>query len=1227
MKKTGSPQAVIGLMLTTLSLVVMTGWLTHRPAWVQVQTEFKGMVFNCALCFFAIGVAVMLPASNRAGRVATGWAVITLTGLVLLQNAVDINLPIDWRQLHEWLGDANPNPGRIQINTGVGLMLCGTALVLIESTPSRLRDAFVQIAILGAMVTGLAGLMGSSWRFDLIYPSLRWPHMAVLSALAMMLAAAGLWAVRVRTGGARVRYQLREDNRIGVIGAVILAVTGLTIGFAALSAQVTMLEQTLSDKLGPMLENRTLLFHDTVGSSLDKAEQAAQRISAIHFPSQFDQGQYDAATIVQLRESMQSLYASGFSGVAFLDTHNRELLREGVFVETPPIQVDLGMNTPVTLLWGDAYYLNSRIKIFNNGTWIGTFVSERPLPDLTERFFNARHIGQTGEIGLCFDGGKTRLSCFPQSPNERNVVYASRKGTNGKPTAMSLAVAGKEGQRIGHDYRDKNTLAAYRPLAPGLGLVVKQDTEELFQPIREQVQWTLPLLLLFVGAGALALRYQVKAIATQLLRSEADARENEQRIGAIFDNVAEGIITLDETGIIESFNSAAAVIFGYAQHEAIGQNVQILLPPNMSQWCYLQRATQHITTELSGRRKNGKTFPMEFSTSEIRFDSRRLVTVIARDITGKKQAEAALFAEKERLLVTLGSIGDAVIATDTEGRVTYMNPIAESITGWRNEEALGQKSQMVFEIVDERTNEPALNPVEIVLKQEKPAGLAENTVLVSRSSARFAIEDSAAPIRNRSGEIIGVVLVFHDVSEARKMAALMSHQASHDDLTGLINRREFERHLKVSLQPEAGTNTEHTLLCMDLDRFKIVNDTSGHEAGDELLRQLGSLLQAQLRRSDRLARLGGDEFSVLLTNCSTGPALRVAEKLLRVVSEFRFVWKEKAFPVGISIGLVTYTNTGITPPEVLRMGDAACYVAKDKGRNRVQVYTSDDNTLVRREGEAGLLGRIRQAQDENGFVLYAQRIVSLKKFPCADSRNGDHFELLLRMKENDRVVPPMAFIPVAERYGLMTELDRWVIKAAFSSYVDWNARSRAPATYAINLSGASINDENFLAFVLEQFEQYAVPPDRICFEITETSAIANLNRAAVLIEKLRSIGCRFSLDDFGTGMSSFAYLKHLPVDYLKIDGAFVKDMVVDPISFAMVESINHIGHVMGIRTIAEFVESDALVLALRKVGVDFAQGYGIEKPMPLDHVLRERHADLDREEAHVVRSGVEVRGE
>jgi len=423
----------------------------------------------------------------------------------------------------------------------------------------------------------------------------------------------------------------------------------------------------------------------------------------------------------------------------------------------------------------------------------------------------------------------------------------------------------------------------------------------------------------------------------------------------------------------------------------------------------------------------------------------------------------------------------------------------------------------------------------------------------------------------------------------------MSHQAAHDPLTGLVNRGEFEHRLEMALQNAKNQNRRHTVLYLDLDQFKIINDTCGHGAGDEMLCQVASLLQSKLRQSDTLARLGGDEFGILLEGCPLDSAIQVAESLRKTIADFRFTWQRETFSLSVSIGLVSFGDDGLSLSDVLSFADAACYVAKDGGRNRVHAYHSEDKQLAQRRGEMQWIGRIQKALDDNRFVLYMQRIAPLND----DDEKGEHYELLIRMlDEQGQLVPPMNFIPAAERYNLMPSLDRWVIKTTFAHFAKSPETLKALRLCAINLSGASVGDSSIFTFIREQFSLYQVPANVICFEITETSAIANMTKAATLVQDLKAIGCRFALDDFGSGMSSFTYLKHLPVDFLKIDGSFVKNMANDSIDCAMVEAINRIGHVIGLQTIAEFVENEKILQELRRIGVDFAQGYGIAKPCP-----------------------------
>ena len=572
------------------------------------------------------------------------------------------------------------------------------------------------------------------------------------------------------------------------------------------------------------------------------------------------------------------------------------------------------------------------------------------------------------------------------------------------------------------------------------------------------------------------------------------------------------------------------------------------------------------------------------------------------NITKRKQAEDALFWEKELAQVTLASIGDAVITTDATGAVTYLNSEAQKLTGWSSNNAYRKPLLDIFKLIDEATRQSLENPVRRVLHEGQIITLSRNILLVGAQNKEFAIEYSASPIRDRNGVIIGAVLVFRDVSQSRAMAQQILWQASHDPMTGLVNRRQFEHRLEQAIH-NAKTYGEHHAICyLDLDQFKVVNDTCGHIAGDELLRQIGGLLKDRVRESDTLARLGGDEFGVILNHCSIDQATQIANELRELIQEFRFLWDDKPFAIGVSIGLVSITHATEDLMSVLKAADAACYAAKDQGRNRVHIYKENDKHLVQRQGEMRWALQIHEAFDDRRFRLYCQPIIPLGNTPS----EGLHIEILVRLLgRKGNVIPPGAFISAAERYDLMTAIDRWVVKETFRNFRHFEKKSSTGRihTCAINLSGKSVTDKDFLRYIRKKLKKYRVQPKRICFEITETAAIANLANALNFIKELKKLGCRFALDDFGSGLSSFAYLKNLPVDFLKIDGTFVKDLDKDPIDQAMVQAINNIGHVMGIKTIAEFVETPAIAKRLTALGVDYAQGYSIAEPMPIEDMM------------------------
>ena len=579
--------------------------------------------------------------------------------------------------------------------------------------------------------------------------------------------------------------------------------------------------------------------------------------------------------------------------------------------------------------------------------------------------------------------------------------------------------------------------------------------------------------------------------------------------------------------------------------------------------------------------------------------SKTSIIWVARDITERKEIERNnLFVEQELAQVTLQSIGDAVVRTDEIGHIQYINPTAEKLTGWQLQEVKGNYFTDVFQISHQSRQQSIVNLIDRVRNKKQTYKLSAKNILIARSGRKYAIEGTASPIKNRQNKLCGVVIVFRNVSQAQKIAQQLSWQATHDPLTKLYNRRKFEEQVAKAIEYAKNGNYYYAVCYLDLDRFKIINDTCGHGAGDKLLHQITKLLQQRIRTSDIFARVGGDEFAILLCQCSIEQALKTANQLIDIIREFRFVWEDKIFRIGVSIGLVGIDSKTESLTSLLNAADASCYAAKESGGNTVRVYYPEDAVLAKQQTQRRWVERINRALEENRFCLYAQKIVPINE------NTQTHYEVLLRLEESGKLITPGLFLPAAERYGLMPAIDRWVVETFMSNYeIYWQSNQLKKAKpvnlYTINLSGASINNREFANFLHEQFNRYNIPSETICFEITETVAITNIEQAVVFIKQLKQLGCSIALDDFGSGMSSFNYLKHLPIDYLKIDGSFVQNIVNDKVDYATVECFHHISQIMNIKTIAEFVENEAILNNLKQIGIDYVQGYGIEKPQPL----------------------------
>jgi len=684
--------------------------------------------------------------------------------------------------------------------------------------------------------------------------------------------------------------------------------------------------------------------------------------------------------------------------------------------------------------------------------------------------------------------------------------------------------------------------------------------------------------------------------------ADSEAVQAPKLFADLGDRIHEAVLLHRE--VILYANRQFASLVGVDRVELIGRRLADLVPPE-----YAELVSENVRRRLAGEQSaeryeidmvglQGQVSRLEITSTPVEYDSGSALLITGVEIIPTQTTPVLrLPGEATSLphLQALNSLAEAVIATDKDGHITFMNPAAEQLTGTTAETAAGKSLEAIVSLVDETDRRLLSDPIRQALTSGAAVNLSRRALLLSRSNgAERSIELSASPIRTGANELSGAVIMLHDVTELRGLARL-SYQATHDALTGLVNRRDFERRLQEAIEGGQRGDGQHVLCYLDLDRFKIVNDTSGHLAGDSMLREVAKLLRDAVRDSDTVARLGGDEFGMLLVGCPLEKARQIADDVCRAVGDYRFAWRDRIFNIGISVGLVEISRESGTLEELLAAADTACYVAKKQGTGGVVVYSARDEALARHTGEIQWLQRLQGALKENRFHLYHQVIV-----PAPGVTGGPAMEVLVRLRdEAGHELPPAEFIRAAERYRLMGLVDRWVVQTTLAALGRGAIPVPADRSVAINISGQTLSDVQFLEFVVDCLDSTGVTPAQVCFEITESAVVANLDHARRFIGVLHGMGCQFALDDFGSGVGSFSNLKNLPLDYLKIDGSFMRNLARDPVNQTMVTAMIKLARTLNFKVIAEQVEDTAALDAARRIGVDYLQGYAIGRPQPL----------------------------
>jgi len=589
--------------------------------------------------------------------------------------------------------------------------------------------------------------------------------------------------------------------------------------------------------------------------------------------------------------------------------------------------------------------------------------------------------------------------------------------------------------------------------------------------------------------------------------------------------------------------------------------------------------------------------------SKAELTAQRLFTTIVTSLRSYK-SEYALLEEKEKIRITLQAITDGVISTDINGLITYMNEAAEYITGISLYEAFNKPFGSFCTLASPATNTPIENPIMTALKQKQFIELGNKVLLTRIDGDKRIIGVSVALTHDQQHDISGTVMTFHDQTLSENMEEMLGWQQTHDPLTDLLNRREFESHIQRILQ-EPGTADSHAfLLYIDFNNFKIINDSCGHVAGDKLLVEITHQLKQLVKEPSILARIGADEFGILLLQYhDDDEALEFANSIINRLDSYRFKWNDQDYMITTSIGMVPVNSECEGISCVLSAANIACDAAKETHRSNVNFYTEQSSDLIQKMHELTWANKLTRSIQHDEFELWCQQIDQL------DTSQHDvcpHYEILVRLKDDEELLKPDNFIPAAEKYKLMPRIDRWIINTTIRKLSEWYAKEKGSKQIfcSINLSGSSLTDDLLIQTITNALKKYPFPPDKLCFEVTETATIAHIGNATQLISEIKELGCKFALDDFGSGLSSFSYLRQLPVDFLKIDGQFIKDIHHDSLNYAMVNTIHHIGKIMNIQTVAEYIENDEILQKLLEIGVDFGQGYAIHKPEPFDNMLR-----------------------
>lgn len=1190
MAKGNSIAALMALLVMAISVVVMVGWLNPTSQIMHMLPGPVSMVFNSALCFFLSSISLLLyissPSKGGILRMLPSLAVLTMAIIVLAQYAFSLPFSIDELFSTHWMVDSHPNPGRMAQSTSIGFVLVSSIFLLVPYARNRVIATYVQVAIFIIMLFGLISLAGYFLNLEYLYGWYQHTRIAVITAVSFVLISGGIAAAWSNTGAYLNLYRHNEDKKILMISGVILIAIAFVAGLAGFSTSTRQNEDVLKRYLNTTLKNRINLFEAALNKPLSEIDDVKKNSIIL---SALKKGVMTPAIEQAITKV---LFTQSYNYFRLSDSNGKILYQNGTEQKYKTHQFKVRTRYPAELSWSDGFHLRVKTNIEVAGKRIGELVAEWPL-DL------ANQLISTEKFFVCGFGEIHNLICLPKTKallGNTNIFLIKAD----QEKLLHAALYGRNATIRGSDTNKDLVMAVIKPVsALNLSFVYKEKADSLYKPLQDQLETALLLMITAIVLGVSLLYWQVLPLIRQVIASEKKANSSSSRLKAILQHASEGIITIDEGNCIETSNEAAEGIFEYQRDELIGKNFSDLLVIN-EQYSgnltelFTRRRVKHKkdkSIDVSAYKKNGLVFPLEMSSTTVYINDQKKMVIIMRDISERKIAEEKLQESEVLFRLAFHSAASGVAMVALDGRWIRVNAALCRITGYTEQEMLNMRFQ---DISNEEDN---------IKAEERQRKMLAGDVIDDDIEKRYRRKDgkiiwvsiSVALVRGKNGQPLYYVTTTQEVTDKKEEEQVLSYHAYYDALTGLANRVQLEQNLDVSIASALRNQKNFAVFFLDLDRFKEVNDTLGHDVGDELLKVVAGRLKTTIRMTDIASRLGGDEF-VLILNGVNSPqaAASYAEKIMAIISKVITI-NGKDLTVGVSVGISFFPNDGLDGATLLKSADLALYRSKELGRNNYQFCTNEMNSEITDRTKFKVA--LRQAL-ENGEL-------SLDYFPKlqVSTQTIEAVEALLRWRSDHYGnVSPARMIPVAEESGLIVPLSEWVINKACTQAKKWQIQGGNKMTIAVNVAKRQFMHNMFSKIVQSALQSSSLAPQDLELEISESLLMTDPDYSLKMIESLKNIGVQITMDNFGTGYSSLVYLHRYSVDRIKIDRSLIRLMAESSEHAMLVSAIISLARNLGVRVAAEGVESKQQYDLLIEYGCDEIQGYLISPPLGAEKI-------------------------